>query len=72
MFKQSEFGSTIHDGIWGGKFLLVLCIFVGSFWLDNESWIYGYMWVAKIVSVAFLIYQTLIIVSAMYRLTEYL
>jgi Serine incorporator (Serinc) len=63
--------SVFHDGCWGTKFFFVLAFFVGTMWINNEFF-KGYMAFSRIVSIAFLVVQALLMLCVAYTLNELL
>jgi hypothetical protein len=63
--------SIFHDGVWGIKFLFVLCFFIGTMWIPNSFFI-GYMTFARIISIAFLLVQALLMLCVAYSVNELL
>ena len=61
----------IHDGGWPLKFILVLAIFIGFFWIDIS---FFQVWgeICRYISVIFMIVQALYILAGAYTFNEYM
>lgn len=66
---RNQFAAVFHDGWWSFKFLLVLVAYIASFFMNNDFF-KGYVVLAKITSVFFLIYQGLTMLSLSYVLNK--
>ena len=63
--------AIFHDGCWGTKFLFVLAFFIGTMWIPNEFF-RGYMQFTRIVSIAFLLCQALMMLVVAFKINELL
>lgn len=71
ILARNTAASVFHDGCWGTKFLIVFSAFIGTMWIDN-SFFQGYMDFSRIVSIAFLMMQALLMLVVSYNLNEML
>lgn len=69
ILARNTAASIFHDGCWGAKFLIVFAFFIGTMWIDNEFF-RGYMSFARIVSIAFLLVQALLMLVVAYKVNE--
>lgn len=67
---RNDFAAQIHDGCWGAKSLLVAGSWIASWWMPDAFFNSFFLPVAKYVSVIFLIYQVLLMLSAAYKINE--
>jgi len=51
---RNDCSKSFNEGAWGFKIMLVVSIFIGSFWIDNNIFI-GYGAISMIISIAFLV-----------------
>jgi hypothetical protein len=61
--------AVFHDGCWMMKSLMVLTMFVGFMWIPNSFFV-GYMAIARIISIFFMIYQGLLMLVVAYKINE--
>ena len=71
ILARNTAAAIFHDGCWCVKFLVVLGFFIGTMWIDN-SFFQGYMKFARIVSIAFLLIQALLMLVVAYSINELL
>lgn len=69
ILTRTQIAAVFHDGWWSFKFLLVLAAFIASFYIDN-SFFEKYVVMVKIMSVLFLIYQGVTILSLSYLINN--
>lgn len=69
VITRSKMAAMFHDGCWCAKFLIVMAMFTGSFWISNDFF-KGYLEFAKVVSVIFLIYQALLMLLVSYKIND--
>jgi hypothetical protein len=60
ILPRGDAAAQWHDGCWGTKSLIVFAGFVASQWLPNDPFFEGYMQMARVVSLLFLIYQAIL------------
>ena len=66
---RNQFAAVFHDGWWSFKFMIVLVAYIVSFFINNDFF-KGYVIFAKVISVFFLIYQGLTMLSLSYILNK--
>lgn len=66
---ENEGTRTFHDGCWPFKFLLILACFIITLFIPN-SFFQGYGYFAQVVSIAYLLYQVLALVSFAYLVND--
>jgi len=64
-----QWAAVLHDGLWSLKFILVLGIFVCFFFVRNDFFV-GYGNASRVISVIFLIYQTIMILAVAYKVND--
>jgi hypothetical protein len=71
ILPRNNCASMIHDGGWPLKFILVLAIFIGFFWIDIS---FFQVWgeICRYISVIFMIVQALYILAGAYTFNEYM
>jgi len=70
ILSRNTIAAVFHDGCWLLKSMMVLGLFVGTMWIPN-SFFLGYMnYFARWVSLAFLIYQALLMLVVAYKINE--
>ncbi len=60
---------TFHDGCWPFKFLLILAAFILTLFIPN-SFFQGYGYLAQVVSISYLLYQVVALVSLAYLIND--
>lgn len=65
ILTRTTIAAVFHDGWWTFKFILVLAAFIATFYIDN-SFFEGYVVMVKCLSVLFLIYQGITMLSLSY------
>jgi hypothetical protein len=60
ILPRGDAAAQWHDGCWGTKSLIVFIGFAASQALPNDPFIEGYMQMARVVSLLFLIYQAIL------------
>ena len=66
ILARNETAAYFHDGLWGIKFLVVGVGYVGTFWMDNSFFSKFYLPASKIVSIFYLLYQALLMLTVAY------
>ena len=66
---DNEGTRTFHDGCWPFKFLLILVGFIITLFIPN-SFFQGYGYFSQVVSIAYLLYQVLALVSLAYLVND--
>ena len=67
---RAQCSRVFHDGCWCLKICLLIAIFIGTFFIDNDVYrVYSY--VAKTGSTFFLIIQTFLILIGAYTISDF-
>lgn len=66
---DNEASRTFHDGCWPFKFLLVLLFFFVTLFIPNDFF-QGYGYFAQVVSIPYLLYQVVALVSLAYLVND--
>lgn len=69
---RNDFAASFHDGCWSAKFLIVAGIIIAFLWVPNDPFFTGYLQVARVISVIFLMYQAMLILVVAYTLNDLL
>ena len=68
---RGQCSSIYHDSCWFCKFLLVICGFVGVFWIPNKFY-YGWAHFARIASGIYLVMQVGLLIITAYTANDHL
>ena len=67
VLTKMRWAAYFHDGLWGIKFIIVLVLFIISFWIPNSAVkIYGE--ISRFTSFLFLVYQAIIMLAVAYQI----
>ena len=69
ILPRNHFVAIFHDGCWLTKFVVVLGVLVGSFWIEN-GFFHGFMNFCRYVSILFLFYQALLMLIVAYKVND--
>lgn len=69
VLARNTAASVFHDGCWMLKFLIVLAYFIATMWIPN-IFFNGYLIFSRWVSIAFLVYQALLMLVVSYKINE--
>jgi len=61
--------SAFHDGCWFFKFLFVIGVYIGVFWIPNNFY-WGWAWLCRVVSGLYLVLQILLLVVVAYTVND--
>jgi len=70
ILARNDVVAAFHDGCWGTKTILVLSIFVMSFWLSNTYIMGSFLSMTKWISMIFLLYQALLMLVVAYKIND--
>mmetsp|Transcript_15988 Transcript_15988/g.15707 ORF Transcript_15988/g.15707 Transcript_15988/m.15707 type:complete len:196 (+) Transcript_15988:246-833(+) len=68
---DTEAGSVLNDGCWSFHFIAIAVLFIASFWITTDI-IIVYAYISRFVSMIFLIFQGICILSLAYKFNEFL
>ncbi len=64
--------AEFHDGCWAVKFILVIFLYIASFQIPEEFYLDYYIPLAKLTSIVFLIYLSLVTIIFAYKYNDLL
>lgn len=67
---RNEMAAKFYEGCWCFKFLIVAAMLVGSLWIPNEPFYYGYLHFAQWISFFFLCFQAMLMLIVAYVIND--
>jgi len=67
---RNETAAKFNNGCWGVKGLIVAAMLIGSLWINNDPFYYGYLNFAQVVSWLFLAFQALLMLIVAYVIND--
>jgi hypothetical protein len=55
LLPRHRCSSYLHDGLWPAKFLIILTIFILSFFVPHQFFMYGWNWLCRLGSALFMV-----------------